>query len=139
MTPPRPWSRSKPKAARSFNPLASTLPKSPPDSAIPPATSSASINNPPAVEDEPLTTVARGSTRACDGARVPNPVLQRRLLHRVDLRSSVVNLPAMTAYATPVARKHPKLKKRQVQLIANGDLRLSANQKCWPEQEKMER
>src|SRR6478609_5751429 len=32
-----------------------------------------------------------------------------------------------------------KLKKKQVLLIANGDLRLSANQKCWPEQEKMER
>jgi hypothetical protein len=32
-----------------------------------------------------------------------------------------------------------KLKKKQVLLIANGDLRVSANQKCWPEQEKMER
>ncbi len=31
-----------------------------------------------------------------------------------------------------------KVKKKQVVLIANGDLRLSANQKCWPEQEKME-
>jgi hypothetical protein len=31
-----------------------------------------------------------------------------------------------------------KRKKKQVQLIANGDLRLSANQKCWPEQAKME-
>ncbi len=31
-----------------------------------------------------------------------------------------------------------KVKKKQVILIANGDLRLSANQKCWPEQEKME-
>ncbi len=28
---------------------------------------------------------------------------------------------------------------RTVYLVANGDLRLSANQKCWPEQEKMER
>src|SRR5436190_21886534 len=27
---------------------------------------------------------------------------------------------------------------KQVCLISNGDLRLSANQKCWPEQEKME-
>ena len=27
---------------------------------------------------------------------------------------------------------------RQVYLVANGDLRLSANQKCWPEQKKME-
>src|SRR6266446_3011921 len=29
-------------------------------------------------------------------------------------------------------------KMKQLYLIANGDLRLSANQKCWPEQEKME-
>jgi len=32
----------------------------------------------------------------------------------------------------------PKLKKKQVQLIANGDLRLSANQKCWEAQSQME-
>src|SRR4051794_24630747 len=32
----------------------------------------------------------------------------------------------------------PRLKKRQVQLVASGDLRLSANQKCWPEQANME-
>ena len=31
------------------------------------------------------------------------------------------------------------LKARQVYLMSNGDLRLSANQKCWPEQAKMER
>jgi len=30
------------------------------------------------------------------------------------------------------------LKPRQAYLMANGDLRLSANQKCWPEQAKME-
>src|SRR5258706_534529 len=30
------------------------------------------------------------------------------------------------------------LKPRHVYLVANGDLRLSANQKCWPEQAKME-
>ena len=30
------------------------------------------------------------------------------------------------------------LKPQQAYLIANGDLRLSANQKCWAEQEKME-
>jgi hypothetical protein len=30
-------------------------------------------------------------------------------------------------------------KKKQVQLIANGDLRLSANQKCWAAQDAMER
>src|ERR1051325_125364 len=32
----------------------------------------------------------------------------------------------------------PKAKKKQVQLIANGDLRLSANQVCWPAQKAME-
>jgi hypothetical protein len=30
------------------------------------------------------------------------------------------------------------LKPKQVYLVSSGDLRLSANQKCWPEQEKME-
>ena len=30
-------------------------------------------------------------------------------------------------------------KQKQIQLIANGDLRLSANQKCWPAQEAMEK
>src|SRR5436190_14821412 len=31
-----------------------------------------------------------------------------------------------------------RLKPKQVYLIANGDLRLSANQKCWAEQARME-
>src|SRR5690349_11192545 len=31
-----------------------------------------------------------------------------------------------------------RLKPKHTYLIANGDLRLSANQKCWPEQAKME-
>ena len=31
-----------------------------------------------------------------------------------------------------------RLKPRHVYLISSGDLRLSANQKCWPEQAKME-
>ena len=44
----------------------------------------------------------------------------------------------MTDYTVPQIQKSPRLKKKQVQLIANGDLRLSANQKCWPEQVKME-
>src|SRR5215207_1888836 len=30
------------------------------------------------------------------------------------------------------------LKPRQLYLLANGDLRLSANQKCWPEQARVE-
>lgn len=32
-----------------------------------------------------------------------------------------------------------KLKPKQVYLVCSGDLRLSANQQCWPEQSKMER
>ncbi len=35
--------------------------------------------------------------------------------------------------------KLPKLKRGQVQLIASGDLRLSANKVCWPAQAEMER
>src|SRR4051812_9249940 len=31
-----------------------------------------------------------------------------------------------------------RIRTQNIYLIANGDLRLSANQKCWPEQEKME-
>jgi len=44
----------------------------------------------------------------------------------------------MNSYAVPQSRKPRRLKKKQVQLIANGDLRLSANQKCWPEQVNLE-
>jgi len=44
----------------------------------------------------------------------------------------------MTAYAVPVLQKPPKLKKKQVQLVASGDLRLSANQMCWEAQQDME-
>jgi len=33
----------------------------------------------------------------------------------------------------------PKPAHRDVLLIANGDLRLSANQTCWPAQREMER
>jgi hypothetical protein len=44
----------------------------------------------------------------------------------------------MARYAIPQLHKPPKAGKKQVLLIANGDLRLSANQKCWPEQLKME-
>lgn len=45
----------------------------------------------------------------------------------------------MAKYAMPAAPKVKKLGKKQVQLVANGDLRLSANQKCWPAQEAMEK
>jgi hypothetical protein len=45
----------------------------------------------------------------------------------------------MNRYALPSPVKTPRIKKRQVLLVANGDLRLSANQKCWPAQEAMEK
>jgi hypothetical protein len=45
----------------------------------------------------------------------------------------------MPDYPTPRPPKAPRLGRRQVQLVASGDLRQSANQVCWPEQEKMER
>lgn len=44
----------------------------------------------------------------------------------------------MPDYRVPTSKAHMKLKKKQVQIIASGDLRQSANEKCWPEQEKME-
>jgi len=44
----------------------------------------------------------------------------------------------MSTYQMPAKRKTQKLKKKQVQLIASGDLRLSANQMCWPAQQEME-
>jgi hypothetical protein len=42
------------------------------------------------------------------------------------------------AYQLPTLAKAPKAKKKQVYLVASGDLRLSANQKCWPAQKEME-
>ena len=44
---------------------------------------------------------------------------------------------ATAAPVTPLS-KPPKLGPKQIQLVANGDLRLSANQKCWPAQKEME-
>jgi L-fucose isomerase, C-terminal domain len=41
-------------------------------------------------------------------------------------------------YAIPEITKPRKAKSNQVQLIANGDLRVSANQKCWAAQQAME-
>ena len=38
----------------------------------------------------------------------------------------------------PIMKPTTSLKPRHVYLMSNGDLRLSANQKCWPEQAKME-
>ncbi len=42
-------------------------------------------------------------------------------------------------YEFPTVAKPPRAKKKQVYLIANGDLRLSANQVCWAAQAEMER
>jgi hypothetical protein len=44
----------------------------------------------------------------------------------------------MSVYAMPEIHKASRAGKKQVLLIANGDLRQSANQKCWAEQAKME-
>ena len=44
----------------------------------------------------------------------------------------------MAKYEAPKTPKPPKLPKKQVLLVASGDLRLSANQKCWPAQQAME-
>jgi hypothetical protein len=42
------------------------------------------------------------------------------------------------SYTIPKIQKPAKVGKKQILLIANGDLRLSANQKCWPAQAEME-
>ena len=39
----------------------------------------------------------------------------------------------------PTTAEPAKVKKRQVLLVANGDLRLAANQVCWAAQAEMER
>jgi hypothetical protein len=44
----------------------------------------------------------------------------------------------MSDYAIPERCKPPKAGKKEVLLVASGDLRLSANQKCWPAQAEME-
>src|SRR5574341_428261 len=45
---------------------------------------------------------------------------------------------SMAKPSLPTLPRFPKLKRDQVQLIASGDLRLSANQVCWPAQKEME-
>src|ERR1700733_12815175 len=47
--------------------------------------------------------------------------------------------PSMSPYSLPEISKPPRVGKRQVLLVANGDLRGAANRVCWPEQAKMER
>jgi hypothetical protein len=44
----------------------------------------------------------------------------------------------MAEYELPHLTKPDKTRKNQVLLVASGDLRLSANQKCWPAQQEME-
>jgi len=44
----------------------------------------------------------------------------------------------MADYQIPSIPKPDKVKKKQVLLVANGDLRLSANQNCWAAQKQME-
>src|SRR5688500_3445607 len=44
----------------------------------------------------------------------------------------------MSRYVMPVVSKPPRVGKKQVQLIANGDLRPAANQACWAAQAEME-
>ena len=44
----------------------------------------------------------------------------------------------MPVYQLPARTSPAKLQKKQIYLIASGDLRLSANQKCWPAQSQME-
>ncbi len=44
----------------------------------------------------------------------------------------------MAAYKFPKLAKTAKIGKKQVLMVASGDLRLSANQVCWPAQHEME-
>ncbi len=44
----------------------------------------------------------------------------------------------MPGYDVPKLAAAPQLRPKEVWLMANGDLRLSANQKCWPAQQEME-
>jgi hypothetical protein len=45
----------------------------------------------------------------------------------------------MAVYQTPKLSKPTKTNSKEVLLVANGDLRLSANQNCWAAQEQMEK
>ncbi len=45
----------------------------------------------------------------------------------------------MTKYRIPILSNPPQAVKGEVYLVASGDLRLAANQVCWPTQEEMER
>src|SRR5437773_4089533 len=55
--------------------------------------------------------------------------------------SSILTLqawPFASISEEDLMKQQPSLRPRRVYLIASGDLRLSANQKCWPAQEQME-
>lgn len=54
------------------------------------------------------------------------------------VRSQLLSLAMAVSYDIPKLAKPKKLPKKTVQLIANGDQRLSANQKCWPAQKELE-
>lgn len=45
----------------------------------------------------------------------------------------------MTDYPLPTIANPPELQENEIYLIASGDLRLSANQVCWPAQKDMEK
>ena len=42
------------------------------------------------------------------------------------------------SYRLPAVRQPQPMKPNQVLLVASGDLRLSANERCWPAQQEME-
>ena len=44
----------------------------------------------------------------------------------------------MATYQLPEISTPARVQPHQVLLVANGDLRLSANQNCWPAQQEME-
>jgi hypothetical protein len=53
--------------------------------------------------------------------------------------SSLLSLILATAYQIPQTRSPPTLSPNETFLVVSGDLRLSANQTCWPAQADMER
>jgi hypothetical protein len=65
---------------------------------------------------------------------------QIRLRRRNEFSSPLDRATPMSAvaYELPQVAKPRKAKPNEVLLVANGDLRLSANQKCWAAQEEME-
>src|SRR5579862_4543833 len=69
-----------------------------------------------------------------DRCRAAEPFIQHDAPSREDLVMSSENTNGKPAKSP----KAPKLGKKHVYLVASGDLRLSANQKCWPAQKEME-